>query len=558
MNAFQGMCLVCVLSSREWFVPRMPIKPAATLDLGKQSGLPALLREAMAHHNQGEIALAARCYQKILRIAPDHFDATHLLAVVNAQRGNNDRARALFARALDLHPDHAEVHFNKGTMEKAAGDLNAAVTDFGRAIGAAPDHAGALNNRSLAFQEMRLFDRSLLDSDRLVGLAPSDPVAWNNRGVLLHDMMRLDEALSCLNEALRLKPDYAEALNNRGNVLKERHQLDSAIADYDSASAINPDFAEAHFNKGIVRLLQGDYADGWRLWEWRWRQTRLSSPRRDFTAPLWLGDTDLAGKTILLHSEQGLGDTMQFIRYAPMVADLGASIVLEAPKVLHPLLRTVTGTGALVGKDEALPDFDLHCPLMSLPLAFGTTLDTVPAPGAYCSVSPDRVDGWAARLGPSTKPRVALAWRGNTDNVNDHNRSARLEDIWPLLSPDVEWLCLHHDLDASETEIAGPVGHLRTPLDGDTDLEDAAAICALSDLVVTVDTSFAHIAGALGKTSLVMLPFTPDWRWMMHRSDTPWYDGMTLFRQDESRDWGRVIKEVAAALEALPIRPPDS
>ena len=529
-------------------MPRMPIKPGRGLHPGNQNAVKGILQKAMSLHNSGDLASAARAYQQILSLAPNHFDATHLLAVVMAQLGNQKRARELFTSALALHPGHAEVHFNKGTMEKAAGKLAAAVSDFSRAIEAAPDHAGALNNRSLTLQAMHRFDEAFSDSDRLTDLASGDPTVWNNRATLLHDMMRLDEALACFNKAIRLKPDYVEALNNRGNVLKDLHRFDKAIADYDSASAINPDFAGAHFNKSIALLLLGDYENGWRLWEWRWQQPRLTSPKRNFEQPLWLGDSDIAGRTILLHSEQGLGDTIQSIRYVSMVSDLGARVVVEAPASLHPLLAALPGIDQLVGKDGTLPAFDLHCPLMSLPLAFGTTVETIPASTPYLTISPDMVALWSKRLGTSVKPRVALAWRGNPKNSYDHSRSARLADISPYLSPRFDWLCLHHDLTDPERELAASIDHLKTPLDGDTGFEDAVALCAISDLVVTVDTSFAHIAGALARTSLTMLPFTPDWRWMMDRSDSPWYPAMTLFRQDKARDWGQVMQDVAAEL----------
>ena len=531
-------------------MPRMPIKPGSKPDLGGRNGLADLLSQAMTLHNRGHPEQAASVYHQILRLSPKHFDATHLLAVASAQLGQADRSRELFARALALRPHHAETHFNKGTMERAAGNLAVAAADFGRVLELAPDHLGALNNRSLTLQQLQRFEEALSDSDRLAVLAPADAAVHNNRGALLHGMMRLDEALVCLNRAIEIKPDYVEALNNRGNLLKDLHRFDDAIVDYDGAIAIDADFAEAPFNKSIALLLQGEFEAGWKLWEWRWQQTRLTSPKRHFEAPLWRGDGDISGKTILLHSEQGLGDTIQFIRYARMVADLGARVVVEAPASLHPLLTATGGIDRLVGKEDRLPSFDFHCPLMSLPLAFGTTLETVPVPAPYLAVSPDRVAFWSARLGRSSRPRVAVAWRGNPKNSNDRNRSADLVDIERHLSPDMDWLCLHHDLDGPERRRAESIGHLSIPLDGDTDLEDAAAICAIADAVVTVDTSFAHIAGALGKTSFVMLPFTPDWRWMMRRHDSPWYPQMTLCRQDEGRDWGPVMRDVGVALRA--------
>ena len=532
-------------------MPKMPIKSSKGLNFSADTSTQTLFQTAISFHRQGDIERAQRAYERILTMAPRHFDATHLLAVAIAQRGDTDRARGLFARALTLRPGHGDVHFNRGTMERDAGNDAAAIRDFDIVLGTTPDHAGALNNRCLSLQAMRRFDAAILDSDRLISLTPQDPVVWNNRGNLLLDCMRPDEALACLDEALRLHSEYHEAFNNRGNILKELQKFDQALADYDRAIAIAPDFGDAHFNKAMLLLLQGDFENGWHLWEWRWKQTDFSSPQRDFQVPQWTGGMDISGKTLLLHSEQGLGDTIQFIRFAPLAADLGARVIVEAPTVLHPLLGTVQGIDHLVGKNTRLPEFDLHCPLMSLPLAMGTTLETVPLPGSYITASASLTKTWARHLGNTTKPRLALAWRGNPNNTDDHNRSMRLSDIAPYLNAEYEWLCLHHDLDSDEKRLAATMPHLATPLDGDTGLEDAAALCALADIVVTVDTSFAHIAGALGRPTFVMLRYTPDFRWMMNRGDTPWYEEMTLFRQTTRGDWQPVLRNLTAALHKL-------
>ena len=531
-------------------MPKMPIKSGPGLNLGNAVSIDHLFQQAISLHRQGDLKGAGQAYERILVAAPKHFDATHLLAVVNAQRGHTERARTLFAKALAITPGHPEVHFNRGTMEREADNAAAAIVDFDLILDSQPDHTGALTNRSIALQTLRRFDEAIADSDRLIELTPENPVIWNNRANLLLDCMRVDDALACINKALKLKPNYHDALNNRGNIFKELQNFEKALADYDKAISIKPDFGDAHFNKAMLLLLKGDFETGWRLWEWRWKQQNFSSAPRDFRQPQWGGERQIAGKTILLHSEQGLGDTVQFIRYAPLVAELGATVIVEAPQVLHPLLGTVGGIDRIIGKQDSLPDFDLHCPMMSLPLAMQTTLETVPRQDRYFSTPRSLREKWTQRLGSGQKARVALAWRGNPENTDDHNRSMRLEEIAPHLSDSFEWLCLHHDLSRQEKRLAGTIDHLRVPLDADTDLDDAAALCDLADLVVTVDTSFAHIAGALGKPVFVMLKYTPDFRWMMHRSDTPWYDGMTLFRQQDRGHWETPIRDVMAALQA--------
>ena len=531
-------------------MPKMPIKSGPGLNLGNAVSIDHLFQQAISLHRQGDLKGASQAYEQILIAAPKHFDATHLLAVVNAQRGDTERARTLFTKALAITPGHPEVHFNRGTMEREADNAAAAIADFDLILSKQPDHKGALTNRSIALQTLRRFDDAIADSDRLLELTPENPVIWNNRANLLLDCMRVDDALACINKAIKLDPSYYEALNNRGNIFKELQIFDKALADYDKALSIRPDFGDAHFNKAMLLLLKGDFETGWRLWEWRWKQQHLPSTPRDFQQPQWVGEGHIAGKTILLHSEQGLGDTVQFIRYAPLVAEHGATVIVEAPSVLHPLLGSVSGIDRIIDRHDNLPDFDLHCPMMSLPLAMRTTLETVPRQDRYFSTPPSLREKWTQRLGSEHKPRIALAWRGNPDNTDDHNRSMRLEEIAPHLSDSFEWICLHHDLGRREKRLAGTINHLSVPLDADTGLDDAAALCDLADLVVTVDTSFAHIAGALGKPVFVMLKYTPDFRWMMHRGDSPWYDSMTLFRQQDRGQWEKPIRDIMAALKA--------
>jgi hypothetical protein len=265
---------------------------------------------------------------------------------------------------------------------------------------------------------------------------------------------------------------------------------------------------------------------------------------------LWLGQQDLAGKTILLYAEQGLGDTLQFVRYVPLVAARGARVILEVQKPLLKLMQTLAGGAQVLAKGDPLPDFDFHCPLLSLPLAFKTTLATIPAPGAYLSSDPAREQEWRAMLGPARGPRVGLAWSGNPAHKNDHNRSIAFDKFAEMLTPACEFVSLqkeHREADA-RLLAASAVRDLSAQL---ADFTDTAALCAAMDVVVAVDTSIAHLAGALGKQVWVLLPEASDWRWLVERSDSPWYAGARLYRQQLGEDWSAVLARVRADLEAL-------
>jgi hypothetical protein len=328
--------------------------------------------------------------------------------------------------------------------------------------------------------------------------------------------------------------------------------MEEALASFDRAIAIKPDYAEGYWNKSLGLLLAGDFAQGWELHEWRWKsETTLGLQSRNFPQRLWLGTEDIAGKTILLHAEQGLGDTIQFCRYARLVKALGAKVVLEVPKALRSLLSGLEGVDELVEQGEALPAFDYHCPLLSLPLAFKTDLTNVPGSRPYLAASPQKRDAWAQRLGAKSKPRAGLVWSGSTLHKNDHNRSLTLQQLLPHLPDCCEYLSLQkevRDVDKAVLEGSG-IRHYGEELE---DFTDTAALCELMDLVISVDTSVAHLAGAIGKETWVLLPYSPDWRWLLDRHDSPWYASMTLYRQDETREWPSVLRRMKSDIEGGP------
>ena len=405
-------------------------------------------------------------------------------------------------------------------------------------------------NRGNALHELKRFEEALASYDRALALRPDYVEALANRGVTLHELKRFEEALASYDRALAVRPDYAEAFVNRGVTLHELKRFEEALASYDRAIALRPDYAQAHYNEAVCRMLIGDFDRGWQKLEWGWETEQLKNLKRKFSQPLWLGSDEIAGKTILLHGVHGFGDTIQFCRYVPLVVERGARVILEVQEPLRELMGTLPGAAQIVSRGEPLPDFDLHCPLLSLPLAFGTRPATIPSQTPYLRASPRAVTDWNARLGPRHRPRIGLAWSGRPEHNNDHNRSMRLSTLLsPLAGFDATYVSLQPEVRADDAPVLqgrGDILHFGEDL---KTYADTAALIANLDLVISVDTSVAHLAGALAKPVWILLPFIPDWRWLLDRDDSPWYPTARLFRQDETRGWDSVMARVHAALD---------
>jgi Flp pilus assembly protein TadD len=466
------------------------------------------------------------------------------------QDGRYDEAEAIYGRVLAVHRKHAvalnalaALHFQKGDPDRALA--------FGtRAVAARPDLAEAHYNRALALQALGRLEEAVAGYDRAIALRPDYAAAFYNRGVVEEDLGRPDRALVSYDRALALNPNLVEALNNRGLIQQSRHRLDEALADYDRAIALRPDLPDGYWNRGMALLLKGELAEGFALYETRWTRPGLKETVRPMSAPQWSGREPIAGARLLVHSEQGLGDTLQVCRYVTLAARAGADVILEVPGVLTRLMASLEGAGQMVVRGDPPPPYDLHCPVMSLPRAFGTDLATIPAPERYLAAPADRAQAWAARLGPRDRPRVGLAWRGSPTHRNDHNRSLALSVLLAALPDGADYISLQKDLPQEELAALTAAGRLQGYADELTDLAETAALCEQLDLVISVDTSIAHLAGALGRPTWVLLPHNPDWRWMLNRADSPWYPTARLYRQPAPSDWGSVLGGVAADLAA--------
>jgi tetratricopeptide (TPR) repeat protein len=512
-----------------------------------QPNLSRMLRRALHAHEQGELDKAERLYTAVLHSHPGHFDALHGLGLVNYRRRRLDAALALIQAALQADFDRADGFASLGLVFHALKQFERALKSYDEGLRLAPGDTELLNRRGVALLELGRPREALDNFERVLAAAPDHLDALGNRGNALIKLNRPTEALSSYDKALMIAPDNAQLLTNRAAALRRLDRPHEAVMSARRALVSRPDFAQAKFVEGVARLTLGDFS-GWRGYEARWGVGFLAAHRRSFTAPLWLGESSLDGKTILLHAEQGFGDTLQFVRYAPLLAGCGANVILEVQPELARLLSPLPGVAAVIARGKPLPRFDCHCPLLSLPLAFGTELATIPAQISYIAPADQDVALWRERL-PRRHPLIGLVWSGERTHDNDRNRSLRLETLLPLLQmPDVTFVSLQHEVrdeDAGLLQEQPAVVHAGDRL---RDFADTAAAVSLLDVVISADTAVAHLAGAMGKPLLLLLPFGADFRWLRERDDSPWYPTARLFRQPEFGDWASVIETLRREL----------
>jgi len=495
---------------------------------------------------------AAASYEHALSLNPQLAEAHCNLGNVLKGQERPDDAVAHYQRAIELKPGYAEAYYNLANVLSGQGKMREAVAQYELALHFDPQCAKAHNNLGNVFRSLEEPDKAVAHYRQVPDADPEFTDSYNNLGLALLSLGRHEEAIESIARTLVLKPHVAEAHCNMGAVLHAQNRVPEAAASYLKALDLKPELAKARINLGMIQLLCGDLANGWKNYELRWEDAPLH--RREFTQPQWQGEA-LAGRRILLHAEQGLGDTLQFLRYVPMVQAAGGVVILEVPDRLRTLAAELPGVEAVISTGAPLPAFDYHCPLLSLPTAFGTTLESIPADIPYLKVPQAALAKAADFPWPEDGLRVGILWAGNPVFPNDHYRfrSAPLEVFRPLLEiDDVRLFSLQvgeHAVELSDLpEFAQRVVDLSPLVD---DMGDTAAQIAQLDLVIMVDTSVSHLAGALGVPVWVLTPFTPDWRWLQERADTPWYPSMRLFRQPQPGDWASVVEAMMAELKKI-------
>lgn len=518
---------------------------------------------------------------------------THLAGVQARARALNLHLAGQYAEAIsayDLAINHglvdADIHYNRGSARHSLGQLESAIVDYDAALTLDSSRVEAWENRAVALQKLRRPLEALASYEQALKLTPptaqlltnqgvshhtlNDPEAalacyaraealdstyapvYTNRGNTLRLLGRFDEAIANFNRALQLQPVYAEAWSNRAATLHEAGRLAEAREAYDRGALLYPSHIETRWNRSLLKLLSGEFEAGLAEYEVRW-QRPSNEPDRHLSIPKWLGEGPVAGLRVLVYPEQGLGDFVQFCRYIDQLIQAGARVVLETPppllRLMHELARLrLDGSLQVVATGSELPIVDVRIPIMSLPLAVGTRIHTIPAPIPYLTPPAERLAWWRARLGPAGRTRVGLAWSGSPTHRNDFNRSMRVSDLCSVLDEPFEFHCLQQRIRESDLSWLESRSKL---IRHDADIEDfadTAALAMLMDVVISVDTSIAHVAGALGRPLFLLLPYAPDFRWMLGRLDSPWYPTARLFRQSVPGNWAGVVGQLRQAL----------
>lgn len=515
---------------------------------------------AVVLRDLGRLEAALEACDQAIALKPDYVEALRSRGVILSDLERPDEALESLDRAIALRPDFAQAWCDRGVALRKLDRAADALASQDEALRLQPENIEALCGRISPLRELHRVEEALAAADHAIAIRPDYAQAHNVRGVVLYDLGRWDEALESYDRALALDPDNAKALSNRGVVLYELRRFDEAMDSYDRAIALQPNLADAQHNQSMCRLMLGDMEAGWAQYEWRWRISEILHERRAGDAPSWLGREDLSGKTIVLWAEQGLGDTLQFCRYAPAVADRGAQVILEVQRGLERLLATIDSRVRVITRDEPRPAHDFQTPLMSLPHALAGSLKGEAA--TYLRADLEASAAWGRRLeGGTGGLRVGLCWAGGLRahqfiaHNTDKRRSLPLEAFAPLA--DVEGLAIYSlqkgppAAQLAELEAKGWTGPKITDLTAEfKDFADTAALIDNLDLVITCDTAVAHLVGALGKPVWILNRFDACWRWLTEREDSPWYPTARLFRQPAPGDWSSVIARVAEALRS--------
>jgi tetratricopeptide (TPR) repeat protein len=509
----------------------------------------------------GQFEQAVWNLEQAVRLAPNDAFAHCDLGTALGRVSRSQEALRCFERSIDLNPNHAEAHRNRGLIQAALGLFADALASFDRALSLVPNAFDMHFHRGVVLIQLERPAESLAAFERALALDGNAFEAFNNRGVALVQLSRPEEAVQSFARAALCKPDYSECYTNAGNTLKGLKRYREALENFDRALSIKPDDVMTLWSKALTKLTLGEFREGWPLYESRLRLAHLLPLQRRFGAPRWTGAESVEHKTVLVHAEQGLGDTVQFCRYVKLLEARGARVVFEVQPVLRTLLGSLEIQGSLHSHGEPLPAFDLVCPLLSLPLAFRTEIDRIPGGVPYLNVNEAAARAWKERLSTMPGLKVGLNWQGNTVTEKQpwlRGRSFALGDAAGLAQlPEVSLISLQKGEGSEQRETApfkSRIAQLTDPRDmGPEEFADTAALVTALDLVITSDTAIAHVAGALGVPVWVILQYESDWRWMSAREDSPWYPTMRLFRQHRADDWTEVFRRVADELRALAV-----
>ena len=511
-----------------------------------------IFQKAYLAHQNGDLQSAQKLYEQVLSINNMHFDALHLLGVLAEQVGQPRHAVALIYKAVQINPNIALAHNNLGLALQALGDFENSIKAFDKSIELQNKNFEALFNKANSLSELGRYGEALDFYNKSIEQNSEFAPAYNNRGNVHQELNNLDNALDDFHKATQISSNYAQAYANMGNIQQELGEFEQARLNYDRAIALSPDDAETNWNKSLLLLLMGKYEEGLKLHEWRWMRNNSDTPKRKFKEPLWLGEESLRGKTILVHGEQGLGDSIQFCRFIKDLSKLGAKVVLEDERALEKLFTSLDGVTEFIARGNPLPEFDFHCPMLSLPLALKLTYETVKDLTPYLKPDEIKVSYWNSKLGPKVKPRVGICWSSVSKFKYDRKRSMSFEEFAKALPEgEIEYISLQKETKEDDLFSLANRTDVRTFGSELNDLSDTAALISTLDCVVSTCTSIPHLSAALGIKTLTLLSFVPDWRWGVRSTDTNYYKSMQLLRQQTLNNWESPISEARNFLLSL-------
>ena len=510
-----------------------------------------MLGQAVEAFQAGNLDRADSILKKVLQLDSKSLPVLHIYGLIKAARKEYQEATEFLSKAVQLNPGDPSLHYNLAKSMADGGATQESLIYFDKALVLDPHYTDALMGYGEVLADLTNYPKALDAYDRVIDLRPDFAEAWSNKGSVLHSLKRYREALACFEKAILIDPISPQAYYNRGISEKEIKQLNDAVNSFSKAITLKENFYSAIWNKSLCELQLGRFNEGFIGYESRKDRGEIgnSIEIRAFNKPLWLGDTPIQGKKILLYGEQGLGDYIQFCRYVKLVAQLGAEVILEVPKPLQGFISTLGGYSQLVAKGDEIPEFDYHCSLLSLPLAFKTDLANIPASPSYLSTDPQKLKWWQEKLGEKKKIRIGLAWSSVSGFKGDAQRSLQLSEfVKALPAEDFEYVCLQKEIKESDRDFFQAFGKIQFYGNDLNDFSDTAALVECVDLVISTCTSVPHLSAALGKKTWILLSYVPDWRWLLDREDSPWYPSVRLYRQQKLDDWSEVLNGVKTDL----------
>jgi tetratricopeptide (TPR) repeat protein len=526
--------------------------PTSAVDVTATQDLDALTLQGVRLFRAMAWQEALDCFNVVAIARPDNAEIHNYCARALESLDRREEALKCLDRALTINPKNVADLRNRAVVLTKLGRPADALADYNTAISLAPDDPDLHVRRAMALNQIDRREDALEDVDRAVSLAPNAPDILNSRVIILDNLGRYIDAFADIDRMLSIQPDHLDAINNSGMIFARLGRFKEALTCYNRSLSIKLDQPQAHYNRSLIRLSMGDWIRGFQEFESRWNTAPLNKSRLTGLGPLWLGgDEDLNGKIILLYHEQGYGDTLQCVRYIPLLKKRGANVTLAVPPALASLMRSVPGVSKVVAGAQPLPEHHYQCPLMSLPLAFRTTPDTIPAPVPYLSADQFLVEGWSQRLGSRTRVRVGLVWGGRRYAPINYPRDVTLTALRPLLMLDADFISLQKDLSEPDKAILDRSPNVRQFGGALNDFADTAALIDNLDLVIAVDSAVAHLAGALGKPVWLMNRYASCWRWLQEGHESPWYPTMRLFRQSTVGDWTSVVARMRDAAEDI-------